>query len=348
MKVLNDIFVPTERNGMMPILLRTPAALLFFFAGAILIFSPVYVQERQFASLIEGPLFTKDDVIRFVNASRIEEGLPALVENPVLDAAAGDKARDMAEKGYFSHLSPKNRSPWDFLRSREYRYVAAGENLASDFVTAREVHEALMDSTSHRANILNRLYTEVGVAVTGGTLEGRPTIFVVQYFGKPKVTVTKAPVATGVTPPKPPTPSRPTAAPTPLPSAAAPVTPSAQESVAVEEPNPSVLGITEESKILSLAIRIARESILSFTREFDVEALLAVPGKVFAFGVIGVLVIALFLFVSRMHTFPLRAAFRVLVLVIMFGYIGIQGGGDFMSSKITPVSFSTSAIEARQ
>lgn len=336
MKALKDLFTPTERNGMMPVLLKTPVSLLLFLAGAVLLFSPVYVRERQFAALLEGPLFGRTEVIRLVNTSRTTLGLPSLAENPTLNLVAEDKALDMAGKGYFAHLSPENRSPWDFLRARNYFYSAAGENLATDFVTAREAHDAFMNSPSHRANVLNTLYTEVGAAVVQGNLDGRPTVFIVQYFGKPKAIAAKAQVK----PASKPLPAKISPVGVPEKAAFVPTTTPSRET-------PLVLGTAETTGVPRIV-----EAFQKFTARYvdglSPEALLAIPGKVFAVGIVGALLIALFFFVSRMRVFPVRAIFRLLVLVMIFGYIGVRGMGDLMPPKLTPVSYATVGIEARK
>jgi hypothetical protein len=69
-----------------------------------------------------------------------------------------------------------------------YKYSAAGENLAINFVESKDINDAWMRSPGHRANILNNKFTEVGIAAAQGIYRGRQTIFVVQFFGKPAKT----------------------------------------------------------------------------------------------------------------------------------------------------------------
>ena len=65
-----------------------------------------------------------------------------------------------------------------------YPYLAAGENLAlGDFKNANELVAAWMASPGHRANILNGVYRDIGVATGFDAFEGRKTIIVVQIFG---------------------------------------------------------------------------------------------------------------------------------------------------------------------
>jgi len=67
-----------------------------------------------------------------------------------------------------------------------YNYKYAGENLAIDFIDSSQVIEAWLNSPSHRANLLNQNYQEIGVAVVSGNLEGYETTLVVQVLELPK------------------------------------------------------------------------------------------------------------------------------------------------------------------
>jgi len=52
----------------------------------------------------------------------------------LLEQAAQLKANDMAEKGYFAHTSPDGKTPWEWLKDVSYPFLAAGENLAVNFL----------------------------------------------------------------------------------------------------------------------------------------------------------------------------------------------------------------------
>jgi hypothetical protein len=75
--------------------------------------------------------------------------------------------------------------------------VHAGENLAIHFTDSSDVVGAWMDSPTHRANIMNGNYTEIGVGTAEGTYEGFKTMYVVQLFGTPALS-TVASIATPV------------------------------------------------------------------------------------------------------------------------------------------------------
>lgn len=128
---------------------------------------------------------TSSALIDLVNQSRSDNGLPAVELNAQLNLAAYKKAQDMLEKQYFDHYSPDGIDPWYWFDQAGYRYQYAGENLAIHFFDSAEVHQAWMNSPSHRDNILNPRYREMGLAVVQGEFDGHPTAVVVQLFGAP-------------------------------------------------------------------------------------------------------------------------------------------------------------------
>lgn len=125
-----------------------------------------------------------DQVVSYTNAERAKSGLGAVTLNGSLNNAARLKADDMFANQYWSHVSPAGKQPWDFMKQAGYSFSAAGENLARDFSTTPEMIAAWMGSPSHKANIMNAKYQEMGVAVVNGTLQGVETTLVVQMFGR--------------------------------------------------------------------------------------------------------------------------------------------------------------------
>ncbi len=130
------------------------------------------------------------------NGDRALEGLGALEEDPALDAVAQAKADDMAAKGYFAHVSPDGKTPWSWLQAAGYEYSYAGENLAVDFTDSIDVEKAWMNSPMHRANIMKKQYTRVGIAVAQGMYEGKPVTFVAQFFAAKKEEGASTPAST--------------------------------------------------------------------------------------------------------------------------------------------------------
>lgn len=126
-----------------------------------------------------------NNVIKFVNAAREKDGLKPLSENGTLDEIAQAKLDDMIAHGYFAHTSPQGITPWYWYEKAGYDYKYAGENLAINFLTAETQQKAWMDSASHRKNILNVNYQEIGIAVGAGEINGQTSIITVQEFGSP-------------------------------------------------------------------------------------------------------------------------------------------------------------------
>ncbi len=137
-----------------------------------------YPQILGYASQI-----APETIIKLTNLKRQENGLLPLQSNPELSAAAAQKAADMFARNYWAHVSPVGTQPWYFITTAGYTYRYAGENLARDFSQAQAVVEAWMASPSHRDNLLNSHYQDIGIAVVDGTLDGRETTLVVQLLG---------------------------------------------------------------------------------------------------------------------------------------------------------------------
>lgn len=103
------------------------------------------------------------EVIRLVNQIRTQNGLKPLTANWELSRVARYKSQDMVENRYFSHTSPTYGSPFQMIRAFGLSYRTAGENIAYGYRTPQAVVDAWMNSSGHRANILNASYTQIGV-----------------------------------------------------------------------------------------------------------------------------------------------------------------------------------------
>jgi hypothetical protein len=136
------------------------------------------------ASWVLASDITADTVIKLVNDARAAINVVVLKKNDLLQKAAEQKAQDMIENNYFAHISPQGKSPWDWINQSGYDYRFAGENLAINFINAKDEQQAWMDSELHRKNILSSDYEDTGVAVEKGIIDGHETIVVVQMFGR--------------------------------------------------------------------------------------------------------------------------------------------------------------------
>jgi uncharacterized YkwD family protein/spore coat assembly protein SafA len=103
------------------------------------------------------------EVVRLVNEQRAKYGLKPLTENWELSRVARYKSQDMHDKKYFSHTSPTYGSPFTMMTNFGIKYRTAGENIAMGYATPQAVVTAWMNSSGHRANILNASYTQIGV-----------------------------------------------------------------------------------------------------------------------------------------------------------------------------------------
>lgn len=125
------------------------------------------------------------------NKKRTENGVLPVILNPVLSEAARQKGQDMIDKGYWAHTSPDGTTPWYWISKNGYSYLYAGENLARDFNDSDAVVNAWMASPSHRENLLNNKYRDIGFAVVNGKFQGYETTLVVQMFGTRQQSIAK-------------------------------------------------------------------------------------------------------------------------------------------------------------
>lgn len=129
---------------------------------------------------------TDDGVFFGTNAERAKQSLPDLKRNSVLDKSAEIKLNDMFINQYFEHVSPNGSSVSDVVNTVGYKFLIVGENLAlGNFAGDEKVVAAWMASEGHRANILDKRYTEIGVAVGYGMYKGKNQWLAVQHFARP-------------------------------------------------------------------------------------------------------------------------------------------------------------------
>ncbi len=136
-----------------------------------------------FPALSNAKSFNSSEIISLTNNERSNLGLDKLQENALLNQAALLKAQDMFSNQYFAHTSPAGINSWYWFDKVNYNYHFAGENLAINFTDSRDTVDAWMASPTHKANIINQNYAEIGVAVVSGNFEGHYAYIVVQEFG---------------------------------------------------------------------------------------------------------------------------------------------------------------------
>ncbi len=185
LKKIHHAFIPSQDNDHHPHLLRRNAVLVAL--AFVILFETSFVAQSFFvfrgkdflASVLPGAISI------LTNEARAEEHIGSLRQNPLLVFAAQKNAEDMAERGYFSHISPDGKLPWRWLDQVGYNYQYAGQNLAVNFSDSSELVLAWLASPEHRENILKSQFTEIGIGMATGTYQGRETVFVVQFFASP-------------------------------------------------------------------------------------------------------------------------------------------------------------------
>lgn len=126
-------------------------------------------------------------LLRATNVERTAKNRQTLKLNNQLNAAAQAKANDMAAKDYWSHTTPDGKEPWTFIQASGYGYQKAGENLAYGFNSSEDTIAGWMNSASHRENLLDDSYTEVGFGFANARNFNRsgPETIVVSMYGTP-------------------------------------------------------------------------------------------------------------------------------------------------------------------
>jgi uncharacterized protein YkwD len=124
----------------------------------------------------------KAEVLRIVNTERAKAGCGALTADNRLANAAQKHSADMAANDYFSHTSRNGDQMADRVDAAGYPWRGLGENIAKGQTTPASVMQAWMNSSGHRANILNCSFRNIGV---GLAYDGSSPVWT-QNFGTPR------------------------------------------------------------------------------------------------------------------------------------------------------------------
>ena len=227
--VSRNFFVPHEGNAYRPHILhpkRTIAYAVFFTAMKLLVAAVVVAVPSSIFASPEASSALMSQLIAQTNVFRQAASVSVLNTDARLAKSAFAKAGDMAAYNYFAHKSPDGSGPERFISDAGYPYIVAGENLAMGYADAREIMDAWVASPTHRRNLVDVNFEDVGFGVLNGTLQDIPTLFIVQHLGKTKVAVSaSAPVPVALAVAKPP----------PAPQEALPIVDPAQSSIAWQE-----------------------------------------------------------------------------------------------------------------
>lgn len=121
------------------------------------------------------------EVFDLINNQRTQNGLSALKLDTETLRVARIKAQDMVDNNYFSHNSPTYGSPFQMLNSFKISYKTAGENIAGNSSNSSAV-TAWMNSSGHKANILNSSFNYTGIGVVKSSKYGK--VYVQMFLEK--------------------------------------------------------------------------------------------------------------------------------------------------------------------
>lgn len=121
------------------------------------------------------------EIFNLINKQRRNNGLSELKNDSEVQRVARIKAEDMVSNNYFSHQSPTYGSPFDMLKNFKISYKTAGENIAANSNNNSAVN-SWMNSSGHKANILNSAFNYTGIGVVNSSKYGK--IYVQLFIGK--------------------------------------------------------------------------------------------------------------------------------------------------------------------
>ncbi len=134
-------------------------------------------------------------LLNATNSQRANNGKADFKINQQLINAAQAKANDMVARNYWSHNTPDGQQPWTFVQSAGYKYTKAGENLAYGFTTSSDTIIGWMNSQTHKDNLLDSAFTEVGFGIANSNdyNQSGPETVVVAMYGEPQVLAAATP-----------------------------------------------------------------------------------------------------------------------------------------------------------
>lgn len=252
--IFADYFIPSECNGHRPKILHTRSLLAISIFVLILKLSMtgylffIYPQKADMSEIV------LNQIVEYINQDRSGQEIGILNLNSTLSKFALQKANDMIAKDYFSHNSPDGKRPWDWIDRGEYKYLYVGENLAMNFTTAKSVHQALMKSPSHKKNIMNERYSDIGLAVVSGSINGKNTNVLVEFFANEQNQTQKVEIAS-------------------VPSSIE------TKNIAIEQPKVTVLSETNEETIINTASEIKETLEKAKEKNISKEADATIEGE---------------------------------------------------------------------
>jgi uncharacterized protein YkwD len=138
--------------------------------------------QKQVEQVMVAP-YSTEQVLQLNNKLRQTLRLSPLTLDKKLSQAAQARVNSMVQNNYFGHVTPTGETFSNFLQKSGYTYKQAGENIAMQHLTIDSLFNAWLRSPSHRKNLVNPNYTDTGIGIAYGEVNGRKGWFVVQLFG---------------------------------------------------------------------------------------------------------------------------------------------------------------------
>jgi uncharacterized protein YkwD len=128
------------------------------------------------------PADVEQELLALINREREVAGLPPARWDNRLAAIARSHSREMAAGDFVAHVSPTTGDAEARVRRAGLAPGLLAENVGAAH-GARQAHRGFMASPGHRANIVNRYVTHVGIgAAVARNANGPASLFVTQLF----------------------------------------------------------------------------------------------------------------------------------------------------------------------
>jgi uncharacterized protein YkwD len=134
------------------------------------------VNETELRNSIEKQILDQ------ANALRARHPVAPLQADLKAQDVARAHSKDMARRNFFSHDNPDGLSSFERMDIAGISYSSAGENIAVGQFNAIAVHDAWVNSSGHRKNILSPLFKQLGTGVYFG---GEYGVYYTQNFYTP-------------------------------------------------------------------------------------------------------------------------------------------------------------------
>lgn len=134
-------------------------------------------------------------MLQLINEERTSRGLDPLTINNDLNTSSEDHSQWMLDTDIFSHTGVGGSSSNDRIDASDYALDGSwrtAENIGwqsergAEGITddVADIHESLMNSPGHRANILDPDLEDIGIGIETGDFQGFEGVMVTQNFGR--------------------------------------------------------------------------------------------------------------------------------------------------------------------